>query len=252
MKGKFLLIGFEVVLLAIGISVFFYLQLEKEKSKIESLEQKIESLSVEKVTILKKIKETKEEKKSLSDQLQVYGDKLQRLESDITKTQKEKDKLVAELSSKESLVVELNGRLNSVVEQESELKAELGNARSKYQKIAKSIEDTKREKLAFEEELKKRISRPKGVELKRIVVKVAPGLEGKIIEVSREYNFSIINMGLKDGTKSGDMLGIYRNDSLIAKAVVENVYEDMSSIIVFDEYSGVRILVGDIVRIITS
>ncbi|GAF68424.1 unnamed protein product, partial [marine sediment metagenome] len=82
------------------------------------------------------------------------------------------------------------------------------------------------------------------------VVKVGQAVEGEVIEVNTKYNFSIIDLGVKDDIRSGLLLGVYRRNKLIAKAIVENVYENMSSIIVIDEWIDVQLLAGDTVKLL--
>jgi len=252
MQKTLLIVALVLILAAVGASAYFYLQAEEEAKRIEILEKEIEGLAIEKAAVSKKIKEIKVEKKTLTSQLQQYSDKLQKIEKDITTIEQEKNRLVKEFSEKESLVSQLQTRLDSVVSQETQLRSQLDSARSEFKNINDKIEDTRREKIALEEELKKRLQGPKGVELKRIVVKVTPDLEGEILETNGEYNFSIIDLGMAEGVRSGDIVAIYRDGEFIAKAVVENVYEDMSSVIVFEEWVHLRILVGDKIKLIKS
>jgi len=252
MNNKILIAGLLIILLAVGASAYFYLQVQEETAKIEALEQEIEGLSVEKAAVAKKIQDVKEEKKALKSQLQVYSDKLKKIEADSAVIRQEKQRLAKEFSSKENQITQLNAKLDSVASQEVQLKSELANVRSEFENMNDKIESAKREKLLLEEELKKRLSGPKGVELQRIVVKVTPDLEGEILETNREYNFCIIDLGLRDGAHSGDTVAIYRDGDFIAKAVVENVYDDMSSIIIFEKWISIRFLVGDSVKLIRS
>ena len=55
-------------------------------------------------------------------------------------------------------------------------------------------------------------------------------------------------MGKEHGVQIGDHLGIYRNNMLIAKALIENIYDDMSTIQVFSQWRDVDILIGDTVK----
>ncbi|MFA5369179.1 MAG: hypothetical protein WC300_00435, partial [Candidatus Omnitrophota bacterium] len=144
---------------------------------------------------------------------------------------------------------ELNNALNDIISQEAALKDEVENAKLTYQDLQDALELAGSEKLELEENLKACIQQSQGVQLAKIIVKVAKPLSGEIVEVSKKYNFCVIDLGNEQGIDSGDTLEIYRDDRFIAKALVENVYDDMSSIIVLDQWRDADIYAGDIVKL---
>jgi regulator of replication initiation timing len=239
-----------VVLSATG-SVIFYKQKTEETRKIALLEKQIEAVKIEKISVLNKIKEVNEYRKRLQVELESCNQKAIAVQSDININTQVINEISAKLSEKESVISGLRSQLGSIIEEEARLNAELENARSEYQLLRQRTEATQNEKSALEEAVKGKMSTPQGVELKKIVVKVNPPKEGKVIEVNKDYNFSVINLGLKDSIKSGDVVAVYRNDQFIAKAVVENIYDEMSSIILFDEWSNVQLVENDIVKVLT-
>jgi hypothetical protein len=160
--------------------------------------------------------------------------------------------LQKELDDKQQQLIALNEKLNIITEQEKELNAELAKAKEDCQGITEKVDSTRAQKIKLEEDIKASIATPAGVELKKIVVKVSQPVQGQVVDVNTDYNFAIIDLGIKDNIKSGDILGIYRRGDLIAKAVAENIYEDMSSIIILDEYLDVKLLSGDTVKLLKS
>jgi len=248
-----MLFGSLILVLSLsGLSAVFYTQMQNEAEQAASLENEIELASGERVVIMKKLKEAKEEKELINVELTEYSQKLQKIEVDISDTSQIKETLLSRLSEKESMILALSDKLDSAKSQQQKLETELEEAKESYQQVMQEIDDTRRDKAAMEEKLKESLSRRKGIELKKIVVRVAPTLQGKIIELSSEYNFAIVNLGIENRVKSGDMLGIYRNDNVIAEAVIENVYEDMSSIIILDRWADVQLFPGDSVRLIKA
>jgi len=251
-KNLLFFVGILVLAAVIAVSILFYKQRNEERLKFLSLDEEIDVVSDQKEDILKKIKDVNDEIQRLQAELEGYHEKTKALQGDIEEAGRTKSDILAKLAEKEKTASDLNSRLISLMQQESELEKELEMTRSDYQHASRDIESTQREKDTLEEKIKSRISTPEGVELKKIVVKVNPPIEGKVIEANKEYNFSVIDLGLKDNIKSGDTAAIYRDNQFIARAVVENIYEDMSTIIVLDEWANVPILVSDTVKILKS
>jgi uncharacterized protein (UPF0335 family) len=132
------------------------------------------------------------------------------------------------------------------------LEANLADAQKAHEELIERLEYARNEKSELEESLKSYMQTTKGVELPKIVVKVVKPAKGVIVEVSREYNFAVVDIGEDNGIKKGDYLEVYRDNSLIAKAIIENVYADMSSIVVFNQWRHVDLAVGDSVKLQSS
>lgn len=70
-------------------------------------------------------------------------------------------------------------------------------------------------------------------------------LNGKILELNREYNFVIINLGKEDGVKKGMIFLVYRERKLIGKVEAEEVFQDMSSCIILPWYEKEEMKIDD-------
>lgn len=70
-------------------------------------------------------------------------------------------------------------------------------------------------------------------------------LNGKILEINREYNFVIINLGKRDGVKKGMVFMVYRDRRLIGKVEVEEVFNDMSSCVILPWVKNEEIRIDD-------
>jgi seryl-tRNA synthetase len=248
-NNQIIIAAFLVLALISGSALFFYLEAQKELKAIDSLKPQIDSVTAERINIIKNMESLKTEQEKLILQLQDYGEKIKSYESEIPRIKTEREKIASQLAVLEKESSDLAYSLNAVISQESELKDELAKAQSSQQDLLHALEYVGAEKAELEKKLKSYMHKSQGVQLPRIVVKVARPAEGNIIEVSRRYNFSVADIGETDGIKSGDMLGIYRGNKLIAKALIENVYEDMSSIVVFEQWRDVDILIGDTVKL---
>ncbi|MFH1867558.1 MAG: hypothetical protein ABH843_01180 [Candidatus Omnitrophota bacterium] len=250
MKRKLFIIGLAVIIMSVTVSLIFYKQMKEEKEKAASLSEEKDKIAMEEIEIRKEIKDIKDEKEMFNKELQGQSGKAQQLHEDIAEINNIEKVLSSELSEKERTFFGLKNMLSTILEKQEGLDEELKKAKLDYMSIAERIDYLRKEKQGLEESVKAYIAPPKGIELKKIVVRVAPLLEGSVIEVSREYSFSIIDLGLNDEIRSGNIMAIYRKDAFLAKAVVENVYKDMSSIIVLDEWADVGLAPGDVARLL--
>ncbi|NQT89628.1 MAG: hypothetical protein HQ558_00030 [Candidatus Omnitrophica bacterium] len=253
MKKIFLIIGILLIAAAVASSAMFFNQRQQELDRIRSLEAEIKVAFSERMSLVKKIKQIETLRQKHAKELSGLGDKVKSLKSDISEMEQLKGKLAKESSTREITLRDMNKRLRRLMSKESELKTQLDAVKSDYEKLSQDTEAAREEKLALEEEIKSRTKLPrekKGVELKRIVVKLPPPIETRVLDVNKEHNFVIIALGTKNNIKNGDMFGIYKGNELIAKAVAENVYEEMSSITVLNEWLDAPISPDDTVRLL--
>jgi len=76
-----------------------------------------------------------------------------------------------------------------------------------------------------------------------------PKDQGKILNLNKDFNFIITDLGKIDGLQLGQILNIFRNDTLIGKVRIENLYEEMSSAVVLKNMTKVKYLEpGDLVK----
>lgn len=250
MKNKLFILGVLAIGIIVAVSVSLYKQGKYETERIFSVGEEQKKVSAERLIVIKKITETEKKKQDFRVELDRCGERIQQLQTEVLKERQKQEKLLEEFSNKERVFLELDNRLAIVTQQESELDNQLAKAKSDYQELVQKIEVTREEKTTLEDKIKARLSASRGVELKKIVVKLTPPPEGEVIEVNKKYNFAIVTLGLKDDIKSGDLFGLYRKDQLIARAVAENIYEDMSSILILEEWQDVPILKGDTVKLL--
>jgi len=90
------------------------------------------------------------------------------------------------------------------------------------------------------------------VELQRIVVSDAGAAElnGRVLSVHEQWNFIVIDLGW-DAVKIGDLVSIFRDEQLLAKARVERVQEGVAAATVLPEWKAVEIHVNDLVKLLS-
>lgn len=70
-------------------------------------------------------------------------------------------------------------------------------------------------------------------------------LNGRILEINKEFNFVIINLGKEEGVKKGMVFMVYREKKLIGKVEAEDVFQDMSSCAILPWFKKEEIKIDD-------
>jgi uncharacterized coiled-coil protein SlyX len=140
--------------------------------------------------------------------------------------------------------------------QEKKLKSEIENnltqAQGELEKMQAQLKELGDKKAELEQRLNDLEAKPdqaqgsKGVELGKIVVnpesqanvaakalgvaETGPlGLEGKVLVINKDYNFVVINLGIADGVKLGDIFAVYNNNKPIGDVKIEKVHDTMAA-----------------------
>jgi len=89
------------------------------------------------------------------------------------------------------------------------------------------------------------------VQLERIVVSDAssPSLSGRVLSVHRNWNFVVVDLGWNT-VRIGDVISIFRDEQLLAKARIDRVQEGASAATVLSEWEAADIRINDRVRIL--
>jgi hypothetical protein len=89
------------------------------------------------------------------------------------------------------------------------------------------------------------------VQLERIVVnnESQTALRGRVLSIHNDWNFVVIDLGW-DAVRIGDVVSIFRNDELLAKAKVERVQEGICAATILPQWKAETLKVNDSVRIL--
>lgn len=179
--------------------------------------------------------------------------------------EKEKQELVQALTKK--LLAQEKERF-SLEKRLTELKQSLEIAQRDKQKLRKQIADIvklfkqnleKISEVKSAKQLSDEITRIKdslafklkGIELPAIVVRAEKPIQiqevstvkGEIVQVNKQHNFVIINLGINKGSKEGDLLGIYQDRQKIGEIRIIELREEVSAADIVDSKKEIR--VGD-------
>ena len=70
----------------------------------------------------------------------------------------------------------------------------------------------------------------------------------QVLTVNRQFNFVVVNAGLRDRVKIGDTLRVEQGGELVGRVAVEKLYENFSACTIVEEIKPHQIKEGDLVR----
>jgi len=207
-----------IVFLLIIAATFYIFKEEEEKLRIFTEEQLAETVE-QKIVVEKKLIETVKAKEILQQELV---------------SEKERSLALAEeLEDKESQMRLALDRLEEAIVARRQAEAHLIVAM--------------RKKRNLEGELRKLTGESEVIELERIVVSSAPRLAGKVLEVSKEYGFVVVDLGSRNKMRLGNIISIYRNDVFIGSVEVERVEEEFSAAVILPNWEHEEFRENDMV-----
>lgn len=139
--------------------------------------------------------------------------------------------VLARLSKEDRVIQELEDKLLAMQHQLAHTQGELAVALQ-----AKALPSTAESRHA--------------VQLEKVIVAHAasePALQGRVLSVNPEWQFVVINLGW-NVLDIGEVVSIYHDNTLMAKARVERVQEQASAATLLPEWGQAEIRVDDVVR----
>lgn len=237
-----ILIVISVVCIALGALSFIMfnnerrekITLQDELTEVMKQRKKL-SLEIEELKLIKadleiEIGELEEETKVLSDNYE--------------KEKSQNDVVRLELAQKAERLEKVEGELESAVSEKETLQEMHESEKAKYAELKGRVDKLVEVKNVLEEKVRSIINK-QGIELERIVVKSEGELEGRVLVVNREYNFVVVDVGVKDDIELGDFLTIFRNGKYVGEAQIEKIYDTMSAATIVKETKLKAIMVDD-------
>ena len=244
-----------IVLIAIALSFAgggFYLY-QKEHARNTALQEELDDIKTRQKISEKKLEESQ-------NTISTLGLKLEDAKTQIANLDNE---LQQEKASKQEALTKI-GQLKADMEQQKQLRTDLEKKFNQAQKDVDKIQTQVRELNAKKTELEEKIndleaqSQAQGVELGKIIVGseakvaevkttqpklpafklsqevpvktiVAPGAEGKVLVVNKDYDFVVINLGSKDAVQIGNIFSIYHSNSYLGDVKIEKVHDSMAA-----------------------
>ena len=223
----------------------------------EDLVRKVETLQKDNEQLRAQLTNLTREKEKLGQRLEgdlaPLRDENAQLEEELDNLNTLKSKLEVELGQLKGEKSDLEGRLNEI---DSFLKQNLSG--SKYSRLKEQLDVIQRRPRP---ETQTKGPEKESIELPAIVVKpqtqapleipqqpksIPLSPKGTILEINRENNFVVIDLGQDAGIKPGDTLKVYREDKTIATLEVIQTRPSISACDIKEEIRPIE--VGDIVK----
>lgn len=224
-----------VILIILSLSLaggaFYFLQKEKVNNKV--LQERLTEVNL-KYTLGEKELNKQKELVSL-------------LELKVKESKNQLDTLTADLEQEKLAKKEAQGqteRLRIELEEQKKLKQGLEDKFNQTQEKIQSLEAQLKELDAQKTQLETKIENLQAlskdtVELGKITVTPeekrpedktpAPALEGKVLVINKDYNFAVINLGLREGIEVGNVFSVYHDNKYIGEVEIEKVHDSMSA-----------------------
>jgi uncharacterized protein (DUF3084 family) len=230
--------------ICMGSIVTLFILLTNERTEKTMLQNKLAQVMKEKKKLSYELEEMKLIKGDLEIKLSGLEAQAKMLAESYEKEKSQNDIVKLRLSEKEEELKVTKMELESVQSEKKKLQTMLEDEKTKYNQLKERVDKLVEVKNALEEKVRDIIDK-QGIELERIVVKAEGELEGKVLVVNREYNFIVVDIGIRDDIELGDTLLIFRNGKNIGEAQVEKVYGTMSAATIVKEIKSGAILADD-------
>jgi len=246
-KGKTVLfIVLIIVALALAGGVFYLYQ--QEHLRNVAINQQLDETSAKYKIAESNLSEAKENIAALESKLKAANAQIDTLTENL---QKEKVAREDSLAQIEKMKIDFDQQMKM----RQDLEKRLAQAQAQAKDAEAKMKDLESQKTELENRVKDLEAKAQasaaggeGVELGKIVVgpdgaaaqsqtaqaanpeaAKAAALEGKIMVVNKEYNFAVINLGIKSGIKVGDVFSVSRGNEYIGDVKIEKVHDSMSA-----------------------
>lgn len=229
-------------------------QFQREKS---NLEMEISGLTRENQELKRQMEYNKKIMDSISSELVIEKNDKFQIEGSLRTVKAENDVLRRQLKSLTSRRINLERKIAQLQTENKRLEGLYSEMDSLLKDSVSQIDNLKKqvETVQIDEQQQPQAETEKrgSVELPPIVVRPqgpqnqSPTASmGKVLAINRDNNFAIIDFGQQQGSKVGDMLGVYRDGTRIADIEVIRTSSTVSACDIKREIK--QIAIGDIVR----
>ena len=267
-------VGFIVSLASLGGNWYLYERYAVEKINAQKLETSLVQLGEENSFLKHQVEQAekfKDEVERLRDQLKDYVDQRDNLKKEVDSAYEKASELQKQILKlqleKKELKNELNRAkaTNTAVVQETTRLPEVPNpaipapvvpSSAPTIPVAPAVPSPKVAAIkafsgAPEAKEKKEAPTPeKPAAPPASAKKVEDARPQQVLTVNRQFNFVVVNLGLRNKVKIGDILRVEQGGKLIAKVQVEKLYDNFSACAIMEEIKPGQIHEGDLVRLV--
>lgn len=212
-------------------------------TKNESLSSQITTFQAKNEEMDKRVSALIKEKSAASQKINILESEKQTALKKITALEDELSKAKTDFSDYKMKTAEI---VSDFKEQNDKLRKELEDVKNK---IATSSSQSQQSFSGVSVPAQHSVATGDNVQIPKVVVTPEAVKTGKVVVVNRKFNFFICNLGQQDAIQINDQVAVYRNNLMIATAVVEKVYDNLSANGILKVKKGFSIQEGDIVKV---
>ncbi len=261
LKKKLPLIGVVVLVIAL-VAVGLY-SINETNQKV-MLSKQLEELKIEQTRTQAALKSAKQEIERLSQKLQEAEARVKNLTENLSNEQLVTREALSQLDG-------LRDELEKQVYQKMDMERELNKAKEQMSAMQEKLQKLELIRSDLEAKIKdleaKNTPARSAVELGQIVVSSPAGsgavqsekieansasattkpesLSGAVLVINKEYNFAVINLGMRDGLKIGDTLSVFQKGKFLGDVKIEKIQEAMSAVNFLSPKLKSKLVLGD-------
>lgn len=264
MKGIKFAIGLAFLLSAVSLagSWFLFERLKVAEVDREQWESLQDDLKEQNASLETQVTQYQEETRRLREQMEGYVEQRDSLKTELDQADAEIGRLRKQIKQLDLDKVELAKRVDTFEVTEKAVQKEasklLPPVLNPEKPAVESLPPQHVKEVKKEEKSKKpeKQETPQKAEKKEKKAEKAPApppvqdqRPHQVLSVNRQFNFVVVNVGLRDRLKIGDTLRVEQNGKLIGRIQVEKLYENFSACTILEEVQPAHIGEGDLVRI---
>ncbi|MBA2124255.1 hypothetical protein B9J78_04895 [bacterium Unc6] len=267
MKNIIVILVTVLCLAFLGITVYFSIQKKKLQEKWSATQEEVKKITGEKTSVEKNLAGKIQEKVRIIGLYEEKTKEVNKLQSDLNMEERTRQKVESKLSDVESRLaitdnqleqakkenITLNKQVSKVSADAEKAKAELNKERIAKEEAMLQLAEIKIAKENFEKRIRQVVGEigqmrgtPSVTDEGDIIVKT---IEGQVLAVSREYNVVVLDIGMVQGLRLGEVLTVLRNNQIIAKVQIEKIRENSSAAALLSEFKKATVRVGDKVKV---
>lgn len=221
----FIVLSFVFSLVAFISALFLFKQLQTERKSKSSME-------AEQIQF-------RDKSKSMEEQTAQFKNEAEDLKNQIAGLSKERDNLKKMTDDKQNQLATLQGQLQKVTSELNDMKKKAQNIVNVASGATTPADPSKAAAVST-------AVTPAAQSVQPVSAQAAK--KPQVLTVNRKFNFVVVNLGMKDQMKVGDVLNVEKNGKISGAVKIEKLYENFSAAAIENENSNSPIAEGDLIR----
>ncbi len=191
----------------------------------------------------------------LRSSLETEKNQREALEAAQTQLREKADAFEKSSKDYQKQIEDIQGKLKAYETEKQDLQKQLETGKARVEELTASVKSLEERNRALEENARKAQSETESSESTAEGAAPAPApadaasLSPRVLTVNRKFNFAVVNAGLQQKLKIGDVIEVLRDGKPVARLQVEKLYESFCAASITSEPKDAPIQEGDAVRL---